>query len=83
MNVRDFAERLVWTFVSAAIGVGLATLGASVGGAIDVSVLRGALITGGLAGAVAVANAVSQFARWRLSVLPSPGEGLPGLPVEG
>jgi|JI10StandDraft_1071094.scaffolds.fasta_scaffold1637353_2 hypothetical protein len=75
MNVRDFAERLVWTFVAAAGG---ALIAPAVFG-FDVSALEAAAI----AGVGAVVNAVTQYARWRLSVLPSPGEGLPGLPVEG
>lgn len=75
MNVRDFAERLVWTFVAAAGG---ALIAPAVFG-FDVSALEAAAI----AGVGAVVNAVTQYARWRLSVLPSPGEGLPGLPVDG
>lgn len=63
-----FAERLVWTFVSAAGGalVAPALFG------FDVQVWQAAAI----AGCGAVVNAVTQFARWRLSVLPNPGEGL-------
>jgi len=75
MNVRDFAERLVWTFVAAAGG---ALIAPAVFG-FDVSALEAAAI----AGVGAVVNAVTQFARWRLSVLPSPGEGLPGARVGG
>lgn len=75
MNARDFLERLVWTFVAAAGG---ALIAPAVFG-FDVSALEAAAI----AGVGAVVNAVTQFARWRLSVLPAPGEGLPGLPVEG
>ena len=74
MNVRDFAERLVWTFVAAAGG---ALIAPAVFG-FDVSALEAAAI----AGVGAVVNAVTQYARWRLSVLPNPGEGLPGAPVE-
>ncbi len=74
MNPRDFAERLVWTFVSAAGGslVAPAVFG------FDVSTVQAAAI----AGCGAVINAVTQFARWRLSVLPNPGEGLPGARVD-
>ena len=64
----QFAERLVWTFVSAFLG---ALVGASVLN-LDVDAVQAAA----LAGLGAVANAASQFARWRLSVLPNPGEGL-------
>ena len=35
-----------------------------------------ALQVAAIAGLSAVVNAVTQLARWRLSVLPSPGEGL-------
>lgn len=63
-----FAERLVWTFVSAAGGalVAPAVLG------FDVEVWQAAAI----AGFSAVVNALTQFARYRLSVLPNPGDGL-------
>lgn len=64
----QFAERLVWTFVSAFLG---ALVGASV---LDVDV--DAVQAAALAGLGAVANAVTLFARWRLSVLPDPGQGL-------
>lgn len=64
----QFAERLVWTFVSAFLG---SLVGASVL-ALDVSTLQVAA----LAGLGAVVNALTQFARWRLSVLPNPGDGL-------
>lgn len=64
----QFAERLVWTFVAAAGGalVAPALFG------FDVAVWQAAAI----AGCGAVVNALTQFARWRLSVLPNPGDGL-------
>ena len=64
----QFAERLVWTFVSAFGGalVGVNLLG------LDVNAVQAAAI----AGCGAVVNALTQFARWRLSVLPNPGDGL-------
>ena len=62
------AERLVWTFVSAFGGT---LVGANLIG-MDIDALQVAAI----AGLSAVVNAVTQLARWRLSVLPSPGEGL-------
>ena len=67
------AERLVWTFVSAFGGT---LVGANLIG-MDIDALQVAAI----AGLSAVVNAVTQLARWRLSVLPSPGEGLikPGI----
>jgi hypothetical protein len=63
-----FLERLVWTFVSAAGGalVAPAVLG------FDVATWQAAAI----AGFSAVVNAVTQVARYRLSVLPNPGDGL-------
>ena len=64
----QFAERLVWTFVSA---FGGALVGASVL-SLDVNAVQAAAI----AGCGAVVNAVTQFARWRLTVLPNPGDGL-------
>lgn len=73
--IRDLLERILWTFVAAFLG---ALTGAAVL-SLDVSALQAAA----MAGLGAVANAVLVFARWRLSVLPNPGEGLPGLPVEG
>jgi hypothetical protein len=70
MNMQQFAERLVWTFVAAAGGSLIAPALFS----FDVSAGQAALI----AGTGAVLNAVTIFARARLSVLPDPGDGLPG-----
>lgn len=72
--IRDLLERILWTFVAAFLG---ALTGAAVL-SLDVTALQAAA----MAGLGAVANAVLVIARWRLSVLPNPGEGLPGLPVE-
>lgn len=80
--VRDTIERLFWTFVAAFLGtlVGtpafLAVLEQASGATIDVTALQAALVAATVAGVVAVANAVLILARWRLSVLPNPGEGL-------
>lgn len=73
MNLRDLAERCLWTFVAAAISA------AAVGSALslDLAVWQSAALAGG----AAVANVVLAYARLRLSVLPDPGAGLPGLPV--
>lgn len=73
--IRDLLERLFWTFVSAFLG---ALTGSAV---LDLGL--DAVQVAALAGLGAVANAVLLIARWRLSVLPNPGEGLPGLPTEG
>lgn len=64
----QFAERLVWTFVSA---FGGALVGANLIG-IDIDALQVAAI----AGLSAVVNSVTQLARYKLSVLPNPGDGL-------
>jgi hypothetical protein len=63
-----FAERLVWTFVSAFLGTltGSAVLDLGLDG----------LQVAALAALGACANAVTQLARYRLSVLPDPGQGL-------
>ncbi len=71
--IRDLLERLFWTFVSAFLG---ALTGSAV---LDLGL--DAVQVAALAGLGAVANAVLLIARWRLSVLPNPGEGLPGLPT--
>ena len=71
MNVAQTLERLVWTFVAAAGG---ALIAPAIFG-FDVSALQAAAI----AGVGAAVNFVTVFARYRLSVLPNPGEGLPGL----
>ena len=89
MKIRDAAERLFWTFVDAFLGtlvgspVIVAVLNSTAGTAIDLSMLGLAALAATIAALVAVANALTLIARWRLSVLPNPGAGLPGLPVEG
>lgn len=70
MRPQQVAERIVWTFVAAAGGSLIAPAIFS----FDVSALEAALI----AGTGAVVNAVTIYARHRLSVLPDPGDGLPG-----
>lgn len=74
--LRDLLERLVWTFVAAFLTTFLAALAAGAGGAIDLSAIQSAAAAAGLAGLIAVGNFVLIVARWRLSVLPNPGEGL-------
>lgn len=70
VRVRDLAERVVWTAISAGLGV------LTISGVIDVSALEAAFA----AAASALVNALLVIARWRLSVLPDPGAGLPGSP---
>lgn len=72
MNLRDTLERLVWTFVAGALG---AVVGTAV---IDIDLWQAAAV----AGLGDVASLVLIIARTRLSVLPNPGAGLPGLPTE-
>lgn len=72
MKFRDAIERIFWTAVAAA---GAAVTGAAL---FDVESWRAAA----MAATAAAIDAVLLVARWRLSVLPNPGAGLPGLPVE-
>lgn len=71
--MRDFFERLFWTVVVA----GLAS--AASAALFDIEAWKAAAMTGLAAGI----QCVIVFGRYRLSVLPNPGEGLPGLPVAG
>ena len=73
MKIRDLLERVLWTFVASFLGA----LAASPLLNLDVSALESAA----LAGLSAVVNVVLVVARARLSVLPDPGAGLPGLPT--
>lgn len=75
MNLRDTAERIFWTFLAAALG----SLGTSELLSLDIAAWQSAALAGG----AAVVNLVLLIARDRLAVLPSPGQGLPGLPTEG
>jgi hypothetical protein len=84
---RDTLERLFWTFVASFLA---SVLGSPVMVAVteelanvslDLSAWKLAVIGGVTAGLTSTANAVLIVARHRLTVLPSPGEGLPGLPV--
>lgn len=89
MKLRDTLERLFWTFVSAFISTLLASPAlvalvealSSTQAVIEISPLGYAVVAAAVAGLTAVANAVLIIARYRLSVLPSPGEGLPALEV--
>ena len=72
MNVRDTAERLVWTVLAAFLGA----LGVS--DAIDISAVQAGIAAAAAAGV----NFLLLVARARLSVLPEPGAGLPGLPTD-
>jgi hypothetical protein len=87
MKLRDALERLLWTFVAAFLGALLGSpilvevIEASANVSVDLSLLSTALVSAVLAGLVAVANAILIIARYRLSVLPNPGGGVPGLPV--
>jgi hypothetical protein len=87
MTIRDTLERLFWTFVATFLG---SLLGAPAllqvlewtsGEAINIDALAATLIAAAIAGLAAAANVLLIFARYRLSVLPNPGDGLPGLPT--
>jgi ABC-type antimicrobial peptide transport system permease subunit len=87
MKLRDALERLLWTFVAAFVGALLgspllhAVIEETADVSVDLSLLGTAFVSAVLAGLIAVANAVLIIARWRLSVLPNPGDGPPGLPL--
>ena len=71
-KTQDFLERLLWTFLAAFLGI---LVPASFS---DLGAWKSILASAAMAGGIAVANSVLIFARYRLSVLPNPGEGLPG-----
>lgn len=71
MNLRDLAERTFWTAFVAGVG------NTSLAALLDVDQLKAAAMTAGSA----ALTVVVVFARKRLSVLPDPGAGLPGLPT--
>lgn len=84
MKLRDTLERLWWTFLSAFIGtlVGspallalVEALSATDTDAIDIAPIGFAVISAAVAGVIAVANLLLIVARYRLSILPDPGEG--------
>ena len=85
LRLLDALERLLWTFVSAAVGSFVATpltvsiVEGATDATIDLSAVQAALLSAVAAGFIAVMNAVLILARWRLSVLPDPGRGAPGL----
>lgn len=72
MNVRDLLERLWWTLVAAFLGA------LTVSDLLDISAVQAAIAAAASAGA----NFLLLVARARLSVLPDPGAGLPGLPTD-
>lgn len=71
MNIRDCAERLVWTVLAAFLGA------LTVSDLLDISAVQAGIAAAAAAGV----NFLLLVARARLSVLPDPGEGLPGLPA--
>lgn len=73
--LRDLAERCFWTFVATAGGALIAPAVFS----FDIAAWQAAVI----AGTGSVVNAITVFARWRVSQLPNPGDGLPGLRTDG
>lgn len=87
IRARDLAERVFWSFVSGFLGsllgvpLVLDVIENVAHTQIDVSTSGAMLISATFAGLTAAANVVLVIARWRLSVLPNPGDGLPGLPT--
>lgn len=85
IRARDLAERVFWSFVSGFLGSFLASplvlqvIEEVAGVELSVTVLGSLAISATFAGLTAAANVVLVIARWRLSVLPDPGAGLPGL----
>lgn len=71
MKPQQVIERIFWTAVSAGGGALLA------GPILGVSAWQAA----GVAALSAAVNGVTIYARHRLSVLPDPGDGLPGFEV--
>lgn len=87
IRARDLAERLFWTFVAAFLSsllgapVVVDVLEAVADVSIDISAGQAALVSATFAGLTAAGNFILLIARWRLTVLPNPGDGLPGLPT--
>lgn len=87
IRARDLLERVFWSFVSGFLGslLGAPAVIAVIEGVadteLDIPALGLVVISAVFAGLTAAANVVSVIARWRLSVLPNPGDGLPGLPT--
>lgn len=73
MKLRDTVERLFWTALAAFTG----SLSAGAIFSYNMGVVRAA----GIAAVGTLINGITVLARQRLSVLPDPGEGLPGLPT--
>lgn len=71
MRARDTLERLFWTLLSAFLGA------LTVSDLVDISAVQAGITAAAGAGA----NFLLLVARSRLAVLPLPGDGLPGLPV--
>ena len=84
IRLLDALERLAWTFVAGflssllAVPVLVEILENTSNVDIDLSALWVLLLGALVSGLTAVANALLILARWRLSVLPDPGRGLPG-----
>lgn len=74
MKPQQVIERIVWSGIAAG---GAVLTGAAIFGW-DVDALQAAAT----AALGAVINGVTQFARYRLTVLPDPGHGLPGAQVD-
>lgn len=87
IRARDLIERVFWSFVSGFLGsfLGAPLVLQVIEGVADVEIsvdaLQAIVISSAFAGLTAAANVATVIARWRLAVLPNPGDGLPGLPT--
>jgi hypothetical protein len=79
-KARDWAERIVWTFIPAALAILTASpLWTKIAsGEFTLDGAKPILMAAGLAGLAAVYNLISLPIRSALPWLPSPGHGLPG-----
>lgn len=80
-RVRDAIERCFWTGVVAVIGTAPSLQLAALVTNLDITALQTLAATGISTMLSTGINFLLVFARHRLSVLPEPGQGLPGLPV--
>jgi hypothetical protein len=79
--LRDLLERTFWTMIAAALGTIPAAQFSAAVFDLDVSALQTIGVAALTAASTALVNGLLVIARWRLSILPDPGNGLPGLPT--
>lgn len=78
-KLSDLLERVFWTAASVILGMIPAAVGEIV---LDLD-LAGGVIAAITIGSTAAANGLLVVVRWKLDILPNPGDGLPGYPTEG